>query len=184
MGKFRGTRALRVADLANMRAAGSWSVYGCAALLALSTLFAAASCANDDTGGASGGEAGAPPEGGSPGRDAADAGAPPGSDASVVDGSGKQGAECSFNRECMAALRCECTVASGCACKPGPRGTGRNGLDPCDAGEACQSSVCVEGPTGTGSFCTGECKTEADCTGKLPVCADNALVGRICIRKP
>ncbi len=121
----------------------------------------------------SGTDAAEPREAGG-GGDAADAG--------IVDGPKKEGAECSFNRECQAALRCECSETAGCACRLGTRGTGRNGVDACDAGEGCRSSVCVEGPPGGGSFCSDECKTEAECTGKLPVCADIALVGRICIR--
>lgn len=178
MGKFRGTRARRVADLANMRALGSWSGYGCAALIALVTAWACLACAKDDSGGTSAGDASAGDA--AAGADASDAQT---EDAGIVDGPGKVGAECSFNRECMAALRCECSETSGCACKPGARGTGRNGIDPCDAGEACRSSLCIEGPPGMGSFCSDECKTEADCTGKLPVCADIALVGRVCIRQ-
>jgi hypothetical protein len=113
--------------------------------------------------------------------DAADA-----SDTSVVivDGPGMAGEECSFNRDCKAALRCECVEPDPCTCKAGTRGTGRNGIDACNDGNACASSLCVEGPTGTGSFCSDECKTSADCTGKLPLCSDIAFVGRICIRTP
>lgn len=170
-----------------MRADGSWSGYRCArglAIAALATLAVAAfaACSKDETGGASAGDGGTggvdaaePRESG--GGDAADP-----RDAGIIDGPKKEGAECSFNRECQAALRCECSETAGCACRPGTRGTGRNGVDACDAGEACRSSVCVEGPPGSGSFCSDECKTEAECTGKLPVCADIALVGRICIR--
>jgi len=102
----------------------------------------------------------------------------------IVDGPGEAGAECAFNRECHAALRCECTESTGCACKVGVRGTGQNGVSPCSDGNACASSVCVEGPPDSGSFCSDECKTSADCTGKLPLCSDIAFVGRICIRQP
>lgn len=149
-------------------AAGS----GAAALLA---------CASDATttpSGADAGDDGASTEAGSPPPHAADAG----SDApATTDDGGGPGAECSFNRDCAAALRCECTEANGCACAPGARGTGKNGIDRCDAGEDCASAVCVEGPGGV-YYCSDECKTSGDCTGALPVCADIALVGRICIR--
>lgn len=148
-------------------------------MIALTTAWACFACAKDETGTTSDPDASVTDAGG--GTDSSDAAS--GDDAAIVDGPGKEGAECSFNRECMAALRCECTEASGCACKPGVRGTGRNGIDACDAGEACRSSLCIEGPPGMGSFCSDECKTEAECTGKLPVCADIALVGRVCIRQ-
>jgi len=112
------------------------------------------------------------------GTDAADAAV------TIIDGPGKAGDVCSFNRECNAALRCECTETEGCACKAGTRGTGKNGIDPCADGNVCASSLCVEGPPDSGSFCSEECKTSADCTGKLPLCSDIAFVGRICIRTP
>lgn len=118
-------------------------------------------------------------DGGLTRTDSGDSGVPP-----VIDGPGEAGAECAFNRDCNAALRCECTESSGCACKAGVRGTGENGVDPCADGNACATSVCVEGPPDSGSFCSGECKTSADCTGKLPLCSDIAFVGRICIRTP
>ena len=108
-----------------------------------------------------------------------------GADASlVVDGPGAEGATCSFNRDCHAALRCECDVSAGCACKAGARGTGRNGVDACTSGNACASSVCVEGPPDAGSFCSDECATSGQCAGMLPLCSDVAFVGRICIRTP
>lgn len=120
-------------------------------------------------------------EDGSVPLDAADA-----SDTSIVivDGPGAAGEECSFNRDCKAALRCECVEPDPCTCKAGTRGAGKNGIDPCTDGNACASSLCVEGPTGTGSFCSDECNTSSDCTGKLPLCSDIAFVGRICIRTP
>jgi hypothetical protein len=111
----------------------------------------------------------------------ADAGA---LDASLdaVDGPGEAGAPCTFNRDCPSALRCECDLDAGCACAPGPRGTGKNGIDRCDGGNDCASSLCVEGPGGV-YYCSGECVTAADCTGALPLCADIAFVGRICVRE-
>lgn len=115
----------------------------------------------------------------------AEAGSEAGADASlVVDGPGAEGATCSFNRDCHAALRCECDVSAGCACKAGARGTGRNGVDACTSGNACASSVCVEGPPDAGSFCSDECATSGQCAGMLPLCSDVAFVGRICIRTP
>lgn len=113
-----------------------------------------------------------------PSTDASDAG-----DAGIVNGPGKEGAVCAFNRDCQAALRCECDETNGCACKPGVRGSGKNGIDPCTSGNACASSVCVEGPPDTGSFCSDECDSSAECVGKLPLCSTIAFVGRICIRQ-
>lgn len=106
------------------------------------------------------------------------------SDAAVLDssyGPGEAGAACSFNRECQAALRCECDGT--CECRPGARGMGRSGLDACDSGNACSSSVCLEGPDG-GLLCSGECMTAADCSPKLPRCEDISFVGQICVREP
>lgn len=114
--------------------------------------------------------------------DSGDAATPP-VDAAIVDGPGEAGAECSFNRECNAALRCECDEATGCACQAGTRGTGKNGIDGCDSGNACASAVCVEGPADSGYFCSDECATSNDCKGKLPSCASIAFVGRICVRQ-
>jgi hypothetical protein len=118
-------------------------------------------------------------DGAATGTDSGDAGALP-----IIDGPGEAGTECAFNRECNAALRCECTESAGCACKAGVRGTGQNGVTPCSDGNACASSVCVEGPPDSGSFCSDECKTSTECTGQLPLCSDIAFVGRICIRTP
>jgi hypothetical protein len=147
-----------------------------------------AACANAvSSGDTSGAEAGSD---GSSGPDAAltnEDGASTSTDAGVpaiVDGPGEAGAECAFNRECNAALRCECSETAGCSCKAGARGTGQNGVSPCTDGNACASSVCVEGPPDAGSFCSDECKTSADCTGNLPLCSDIAFVGRVCIRQP
>lgn len=92
-------------------------------------------------------------------------------DPQQVDGPGEAGAECAFNRDCKLALRCECDEDTGCSCQPGARGTGKNGVDGCDSGNQCASSLCVEGPGDAGeSFCSDECKDDKDCTGKLPRC--------------
>lgn len=102
-----------------------------------------------------------------------------------ANGPGEAGTECAFNYECQLALRCDCDVAFPCECTPGARGTGRNGLDVCDSGNNCVSSVCVEGPGDSGtSYCSDECVDDSDCTGKLPQCTTISFVGRICIRKP
>ncbi|MEA2751565.1 MAG: hypothetical protein QOI41_5708 [Myxococcales bacterium] len=152
-------------------------------------------CAKDATGGSTGTgtdtEAGSSVEAGTETGTEAGSGAEAGTDAgaqsdgsTIVDGPGTDGTVCSFNRDCHAALRCECDETAGCACKPGARGTGRNGIDACTSGNACASSVCVEGPPDAGSFCSDECVTSAQCTGMHPLCTDIAFVGRICIRTP
>lgn len=87
-----------------------------------------------------------------------------------ANGPGEAGAECQFNRDCQAALRCECDESTGCACQPGARGAGQNGIDACDSGNQCASSVCVEGPTNGEFVCSDECESAQDCTGKLPRC--------------
>lgn len=157
------------------------------ALLALAAFAFASSVAacssSDSTGnGSSGGiEAGGAESGldATPGIDA-----PRDGNMRDANGPGALDGICSFNWDCQSALRCACDEASGCACKPGARGTGRNGIDPCVSGNACASAVCVEGPADGGSFCSDECGTSADCTGKLPVCKTISFVGRICIRAP
>ncbi|MDB4942234.1 MAG: hypothetical protein JWP97_1768 [Labilithrix sp.] len=119
--------------------------------------------------------------------DARDDGDVPDAGGKDANGAGGDGDACTFDRDCAAALRCECSEADGCACRTGARGTGRNGIDPCpgaDGSNACASALCVEGPDGAGSFCSDECTTNADCTGQLPVCAEIALVGRVCVRTP
>ena len=103
----------------------------------------------------------------------------------IVDGPGKHDDMCTFNRDCMAALRCECSDPVGCSCQKGVRGTGRNGIDPCpgeNGSNLCASALCVEGPDNKGFFCSDECKTDADCTGMLPMCTDIAFVGKVCVR--
>ena len=102
-----------------------------------------------------------------------------------ANGPGEAGAECAFNRDCQAALRCECDESTGCACQPGARGTGKNGIDACDSGNQCASSLCVEGPDPGESICSDECKTEDDCTGKLPRCIPVfGIPENICAREP
>ncbi len=103
-------------------------------------------------------------------------------DASTV-GEGGPGADCTFNRDCIAAARCACDESTGCFCEAGARGTGQNGIDPCTSGNDCTSSLCVEGPDG-GSFCSDECGSAADCTGALPKCSNIDFIGMICIRNP
>ncbi len=96
-----------------------------------------------------------------------------------------EGEECAFNRECKAALRCECDEDTGCFCKPGPRGTGKVGVDSCTSGNDCESSICVDGPTAGESICSDECKDDTECGGKLPRCLP--IVGipePICAREP
>ena len=145
--------------------------------------------APDATTGADGaGSDGAPRDDGSvPEEDASkDAGLDAPRDANNRDanGPGALDAICSFNWDCQSALRCECDEINGCGCKPGARGTGRNGIDPCNSGNACASAVCIEGPPDSGSFCSDECGTSLDCVGKLPLCQSIAFVGRICTRTP
>ena len=111
-----------------------------------------------------------------------DAGVTPGKDAN---GPGADGDQCTFNRDCQSALRCECEEPNGCFCKPGARGTGKNGVDPCDSGNQCESSLCVEGPTDGESFCSDECKDETECGGQLPRCLPIPGLGaNVCTREP
>lgn len=101
-----------------------------------------------------------------------------------ANGPGEAGIECSFNHDCQLALRCECDEKTGCSCQPGARGTGQNGIDTCDSGNQCASSLCVEGPNPDESICSDECTDPSDCTGKLPKCIPVAFVGTICVREP
>ncbi len=95
------------------------------------------------------------------------------------------GAECAFNRECQAALRCECDEATGCFCKPGVRGTGKNGVDLCDSGNQCASSVCVEGKQADTFYCSDECGDASDCKPNLPRCLPTfGFPSPICVRQP
>lgn len=98
-----------------------------------------------------------------------------------ANGPGEAGDDCVFNHDCQLALRCECN--GSCACQPGARGTGQNGIDTCDAGEQCASSLCVEGPGDGGVYyCSDECGSNADCTGMLPKCTSVSFIGKICVR--
>lgn len=112
-------------------------------------------------------------------KDARIVDATPGKDAN---GPGEAGTECSFNRECQAALRCDCD--GFCACQPGVRGTGRNGVDTCDSGNQCASSVCVEQNGGV-FLCSDECVDEDDCEPGLPLCVPTVgFDNPICVRQP
>ena len=98
-----------------------------------------------------------------------------------ANGPGEAGDDCVFNYDCQLALRCECN--GSCSCQPGARGTGKNGIDKCDGGEQCASSLCVEGPGDGGTFyCSDECESNADCTGPLPKCKSISFIGQICVR--
>jgi hypothetical protein len=90
-------------------------------------------------------------------------------------------APCTFNRECPSTERCECNNGD-CACRVGARGTGQNGVTSCEAGNDCESSLCVEGQGGA-YYCSGECDAAADCKSKLPVCSNIAFIGKICVRQ-
>ncbi len=92
-----------------------------------------------------------------------------------------RGGACTFNRDCPADQRCGCTEADGCACEDGARGTGVNGVDTCADGNDCASSLCVEGRDAY--YCSDVCNTNEDCGPALPVCADIAFLGRVCIRE-
>lgn len=90
------------------------------------------------------------------------------------------GGPCTFNRDCATPDRCEC-VDGTCACKPGARGSGKNGVDTCASGNDCASSICVDGSDGK-QYCSDECTTNASCATALPRCLDVAGLGRICVR--
>ena len=100
-----------------------------------------------------------------------------------ANGPGEAGTECAFNRECQLALRCHDNGVSF-TCSTGTRGTGRLGIDPCDSGDQCASSVCLEGPDG-GDFCSDECADPSECAGVLPRCiAVSFFPAKICVRQP
>ncbi len=92
---------------------------------------------------------------------------------------------CTFNVDCIDSERCECTLAKGCFCKVGVRGTGKSGVDTCKDGNDCETALCIEGPKYQSSYyCSGPCNTAADCAKILPTCSSIAFVGKICIRDP
>ena len=103
-------------------------------------------------------------------------------DVSRVDGGEAMSSRslCAFNRECPSNERCECDEAAGCFCILGARGEGALGAA-CASGNDCQSALCLEGPGGA-LMCSIECSASEDCGGDLPLCADIAFVGRICVR--
>lgn len=124
------------------------------------------------------------------GGDRSDGGAPDDTDAGhdeLLDGGGTtdagpgSGGACTFNADCPDAERCACTEADGCACQTGARGTGESGVDACVDGNDCETSLCVEGTDDF--YCSGPCVDETDCGPALPVCADIAFLGRVCIRQ-
>ncbi len=92
------------------------------------------------------------------------------------------GLDCTFNSDCPLAERCECADFA-CTCQIGQRGTGVAGVDPCIDGNDCESSLCVEGNGGI-YFCSGECTSAAQCGPNLPLCANIAFIGQVCIRDP
>jgi hypothetical protein len=104
-------------------------------------------------------------------------------DACPIDGEGvlTLGEACTFNADCARDLRCEC-VDGNCACQAGTRGCGASGVDGCNDGNDCVTALCVEG-SGGAFVCSGPCVDDDDCGAALPVCADIAFVGRICIRE-
>lgn len=87
---------------------------------------------------------------------------------------------CTFNADCPRDQRCSCTDGD-CACADGERGTGENGVDTCETGDDCASSLCVEGADDF--YCSDACVDASDCGPALPVCEDIAFLGRICIRE-
>jgi hypothetical protein len=95
-------------------------------------------------------------------------------------GDGAVGDDCSFNADCGEGLRCACD--GPCACEVGVRGAGRLN-DACTSGNDCASAICLEGPPPS-TLCTEACVDADDCGGDLPICADIAFVGRVCIRAP
>lgn len=128
-------------------------------------------------GGGSGGGGGMQDDGGmDAGTDAGVCTVPPGTP------DGGSGASCTFNSDCPCSERCECDESTGCFCLTGPRGTGKSGIDSCDGGNQCESSLCVEG--WGGFYCSGSCATAAECGPKLPLCTNVAFIGKICVRQP
>lgn len=112
------------------------------------------------------------------GRDATDGGER--EDAGPVVDAGGSNQDCTFNADCPATERCECLLDEGCFCRVGLRGTGQSGVDVCVDGNDCESSLCVEG--NDDYYCSGPCVDDEDCGPALPVCADIAFLGRVCVR--
>jgi hypothetical protein len=128
-------------------------------------------------------ETGASSGDGGPVRDASDDATADAPSEDLPDGDipDASGIECAFNRECPASERCACDLETGCFCEYGPRGTGQVGVDMCEDGNDCASSVCAEGPGGL-YYCSDGCDDGDDCEGALPICAEIAFVGKICVR--
>ncbi|MCB9642791.1 MAG: hypothetical protein H6728_06905 [Myxococcales bacterium] len=89
---------------------------------------------------------------------------------------------CGFNKDCPANERCECDEQTGCFCKVGTRGTGKNGVDTCTSGNDCESALCIEGNEAS-FYCSDECTTDSDCGPNLPQCLSIQFVGTVCVRK-
>lgn len=107
-------------------------------------------------------------------KDSGTGGEDGGSDAAAGDGGGS-GKACAFNADCPPDERCEGTDTGDfeAFCKTGPRGTGGVGAD-CKngGGNACASSVCVEGGSGSTAtaYCSDQCDSDTDCKAPLPYC--------------
>ena len=125
---------------------------------------------------------------GSTGEDGSkDAGTDAPRDANMRDanGPGATNDVCVFNYDCQSSLRCECDIDAGdCVCKPGARGTGKNGIDRCTSSNDCASALCLEGPPDSGDYCSDECASQVDCVGVLPECLPIPFLGKVCVRTP
>lgn len=104
------------------------------------------------------------------------------SDVPPVD-AGTGGGACSFNRDCIAAERCECDESTGCRCSPGARGAGLPGVTRCASGNDCASALCVEANGGV-SLCSDACADPSDCPAALPRCLSIPGIGSFCARDP
>jgi hypothetical protein len=81
-------------------------------------------------------------------------------------GSARENQECEFNSDCGMDLRCEGTNAGSgpiAVCKKGERGESVLG-DPCQDGNACGSSICLD------NQCSDVCTSDSDCNKVMPVC--------------
>ncbi|HAA56206.1 MAG TPA: hypothetical protein DCE42_15690 [Myxococcales bacterium] len=104
-------------------------------------------------------------------------------DQTPTETAGQEGGKaCTFNEDCASEERCECDEKTGCFCRVGTRGTGKNGVDSCKTSNDCETALCMEDSEG-GYTCSGPCQTDADCESKLPTCTTIAFLGRVCIRK-